>query len=193
MRASFRHTDVSKPSFVMRRPSPRSNTPSYRSSNKQSSTANLLKTYKHKIGEYASIPFWKSQFRSGVDVAKEKMYKGLDYWDAMGNARWDPHIPYPYYHYYIAKGMAISTRESKKVLKDYWWDLGNDKWRYGIKQFFGTVCGVVGYFTRTTAFGTSPAGLITGPLFGYIFASAEHYLERRFYSSKTTVTFRLNE
>ena len=152
-----------------------------------------MKMHKHKNDGNGLIPSWKSQIHSGVNVAKEKMSKGMDYWNAMGNARWNPHIPYPYHDYYIAKGLAISTRESRKVLKDYWWDLGNDKWRYGIKQFIGAVCGVVGYFTRTSAFGTSPAGLITGPLFGYLFASAEHYVERRFYSLNTTFTVRLNE
>lgn len=163
--------DNNRPSFVSYRPSSKSSSrASYRSFNKQSSKASHRNV--HKVSPNVPSPYWQFQVHRGVDVTSKKV---VDYWKAMGNSRWDAHVPFPYYHYNVAKGVAVSEHELKKILKDFWWDVGNDKWRYGIKQLIGTISGVVGYYM-----GTSALGVVSGPLFGFVFASAEHYLERRF-------------
>lgn len=144
----------------------------------------------HKFDGHVPNPNWHIQIHEGLDTAKDKVsIYGKGIWYGFGDDRWKAHVRYPYYHFEIRKGVGIATYETGKVLKDYWWDLGNDKWRYGIKQFIGVVTGIVGYYTRT-----SPLGLISGPLFGYIWASTEHYIERRFFifNNLTQITKKKN-
>lgn len=140
----------------------------------------------HRYDGHLPTPNWHITVHKGIGPAKDKAYEyAYDRWYAFGSHRWSPFVPYPYYHFEIRKGVGIATRETGKILGDFWWDVGNDKWVYGIKQFIGVVTGIVGWYR-----GTSPFGIISSPVVGYIWASAEHYIERRFFifNSFTKIT-----
>lgn len=178
MLASLRNTNDYRPSYKSSyspsrkssyRPSQR---PSFKSSYKYRMAMNAKHLKTHKYDTHIPNSYWHMKIHKGVDEAKDKI--SANAWYNFGKHRWIPHVPYPYYNSEIEKGVEVSAHEVRKVLKDFWWDLGNDKWRYGVKQLIAVVSGIVGAYTRTSAL-----GVVSGPLFGYLFASAEHYLERR--------------
>lgn len=154
------------------------NKASRRSPYKPPTKIDLMKKHMktHQYDGHVPNPNWHIQIHRGIEPAKNKIETmAKSYWYSFGNHRWTGHVPYPYYHPEIQKGVEITGRKVSKVLRDYWLDLSHDKWRYGIKQAIGVISGIVGYYTRTSAF-----GIISGPLFGYLMASVEHYIERRF-------------